>query len=255
LTRHDAHTLECKTGGITYVPIPPGAAINYAGLLTVDMPPAQPRGHIFHVVVRQLTNAFGKVTPPPPPPPRLEARHGAAGHAVAEIEFRRVLGAFQLDIPVHNKHLLLGREEKELSVLRWIFKSIPHHSRWYPVFRRYLEQMAGRVSSFGGDPGGILPSPTGDGGKPGHHEPPGERREAFTGKIEGLIFDRFGDFEGFILDTEDGDRKFYSREEEVKQLAERAWRERLRITVYAERHQPHRPVSIVVRQPPAPFGR
>jgi len=256
LTRRDAHTLECKTGGITYVPIPPGAGINYAGLLTVDLPPAQPRGHIFHVVVRQLTNAFGKFTPPPPPPPRLvETRRAAAVGAAAEIEFRRVLGAFQLDIPVHNKHLLLGREEKELSVLRWIFQAIPHHSRWRRVFVRYLEQMAGRVTSFGGDPTLILPSPTGEGRKHRHHEPPGEEREALTGKIAGLIFDRFGDFEGFLLDTEDGERKFYSREEEVERLAERVWRERLRITVWAERHQPDRPVSIVIRQPPAPFGR
>jgi hypothetical protein len=28
---------------------------------------------------------------------------------------------------------------------------------------------------------------------------------ALTGKIAGLIFDRYGDFEGFLLDTEDGE--------------------------------------------------
>jgi hypothetical protein len=140
-------------------------------------------------------------------------------------------------------------------VLRWIFEAIPHHSRWRPVFRRYWERMAGRMTSFGRHPTLILPSPTGDGRKHRQHEPPaGEQREAFTGKIESLVFDRFGDFEGFMLDTEDGSRKFYSREEEVEELAERAWRERIRITVYVERHQPHRPVSII-RQPPALFRR
>jgi len=36
-------------------------------------------------------------------------------------------------------------------------------------------------------------------------------------------------------------------------LAERAWRERLRITVWAERHEPHRPLSIIVREPPVPL--
>ena len=61
------------------------------------------------------------------------------------------------------------------------------------VFRRYLEQIAERVKAFGGDPVGILPSPTGDGGR--KHPP--EEHKAFTGKIAGLIFDRFGDFEGF----------------------------------------------------------
>jgi hypothetical protein len=43
-------------------------------------------------------------------------------------------------------------------------------------------------------------------------------------------------------------------DQDIAKLAERAWRERLRITVYAERHEPHRPVSIVVREPPVAFG-
>jgi hypothetical protein len=58
-----------------------------------------------------------------------------------------------------------------------------------------------------------------------------------------------------LLDTEDGERKFFSREKEIEELAERAWRERLRITVWAEHNEPHRPSSIIVREPPAPFKR
>ncbi len=76
---------------------------------------------------------------------------------------------------------------------------------------------------------------------------------AFTGKIVGLLFDRFGDFEGFVLDTEEGERKFFSREKQMAELAERVWRERLRITVVVERDEAHRPLSIIVREPPAPF--
>ncbi len=111
------------------------------------------------------------------------------------------------------------------------------------------------MTVFGGDPTQILPSPTGDGKrKPPCYEEP-ERRLAFTGKINGLIFDRFGDFEGFLLATEDGERKFFSREKEVEELAERAWRERLRLTVWFEGDKPHRPLTIVLREPPAPFGR
>ena len=121
------------------------------------------------------------------------------------------------------------------------------------MFQRYLEGIARRVSGFGGDPTEILPSPTGEGRRelplPKEHE----RRRAFTGKIAGLIFDRFGDFEGFVLDTEDGERKFLSREKEMEELAEHAWRERLRISVWAECDEPHRPLSIIVREPPAPF--
>ena len=159
-------------------------------------------------------------------------------------------------IPVKSKAALLVTEERQLSVLRWIGGAIPHHNRWYPVFRRYLERVAGRVKVFGGDPTRILPSPTGEGGRKhhGHEECEGEERRAFTGKITGLIFDHFGDFEGFLLDTEAGERRFFSREKEIAGLAERVWRERLRITVLADRDEPHRPMSIIVREPPAPFG-
>jgi hypothetical protein len=178
----------------------------------------------------------------------------AAAVAPAEIEWRRVLGAFQLTIPVKAKEALLLTEERQLSVLRWIAEAIPHNNRWYPVFRRYLEQIAVRVKVFGGDPTRILPSPTGEGIPKHRRREEYEPRMAFTGKIAGLIFDRFGDFEGFLLDTEDGERKFRSREKDIAELAERAWRERLRITVCAERHSPHQPECIIVRQPPVSFG-
>jgi hypothetical protein len=263
LTQIDAHTLQSKTGGVSYIPIPPGGGINYAGLLSIELPAALRRGQTFNVVVRQITNAVGLQTPPPPPPPpppRVAARRHAVAAVAAsrQIEWRRVLGAFQLRIPVGAKDVLLVTEERQLAVLRWIAEAIPPHNRWYLVFRRYLEQIAGRVRVFGGDPIHIQPSPTGTvGSTPPHPHPhPDPRHEkllAFTGKVAGLVFDRFGDFEGFLLDTKDGERTFRSREREIKELAERAWRERLRITVTVEHGQPHRPVSIIVRQPPVPF--
>lgn len=254
LVRVDDHTVRCRTAGITYIPIPPSGGVNYAGLLYVDLPAKVRKDQVFDVVVRQVTNAFGKYVPPPPPPPGITA-HERQRSKRDIIEWRRVLGAFQLTIPVKTKEQLLVTEERVLSVLRWIAETIPPHNRWYPVFRRYLEQIAGRVSAFGGDPTIIGPSPTGDWRKP-KPKPPREREEeriAFTGKIAGLIFDRFGDFEGFLLDTEDGERKFFSREKEIEELSERAWRERLRLTVWAERHEPHRALSIIIREPPASF--
>jgi hypothetical protein len=39
-----------------------------------------------------------------------------------------------------------------------------------------------------------------------------EKCEERTGKISGLIFDRCGDFEGFILNTVEGEHRFFSRE-------------------------------------------
>jgi hypothetical protein len=103
----------------------------------------------------------------PPPSIQVHVNPGAiaTGAVVKDvIEWRRVLGSFQLSIPVERKHALLGPEERLLSVLRWIAKGIPHHNRWHPVFRRYVKQIAGRLSALGGDPNQILPSPSGDRG-------------------------------------------------------------------------------------------
>jgi hypothetical protein len=63
----------------------------------------------------------------------------------------------------------------------------------------------------------------------------------------------FGAALGFSLNTEEGGRTFRSREREIKELAERAWRERLRLTVRVTHHEPHRSLSIIVREPPTPF--
>jgi hypothetical protein len=261
LTHVDAHTVSCsvRVGGITYVPIPAAADSTYAGVLTVEPPAGVRQDQVFEVVVRQITNASADVGIPAVIPLQIAAgrsrARSRASVALSDVmQWRRVLGAFQLTIPVQSKAALLVREERDLSVLRWISEAIPVHARWYLAFRRYLAVIAGRVSAFGGDPSLILPSPTGDGKqKPGPEE--GEEQEGFRGKIGGLIFDRFGDFEAFLLDTEDGERKFFSREKDVAVLVERAWRERLQITVWAERDEPHRPRSILVHEPPDLFRR
>ena len=73
--------------------------------------------------------------------------------------WRCVIGAFQLVVPVQDRHLLLPGAERQLALLRWIDEAIPHESRWRPVFGTLLEAMAGRVRSFGGDPTTIQPSP------------------------------------------------------------------------------------------------
>ena len=249
LARADAQTLTCAARGITYVPIPPGIGSNYAGLLTVDVPPTVKKGQAHKVVARQLRNIAAKR---PVPPPVILATTAAAIIVKDLIHWRRVVGTFQVTIPVGNKAELLAIEERLLSVLRWIFKRMPLTDRWYPVFQRYLDVVGGRVTDLGGDPDAIQPSPDGDGGA----APPkdgDDERVCITGKIAGLIFDRFGDFEGFILDTERGERKLFSREKHIAQLAERAWRERLRITVCATRRTPQRPEYIVIHQPPVPF--
>jgi hypothetical protein len=267
-TRVDDHTIQCRTGGITYLPVPPRSGIDYAGLLTVEPPPSLRPGEQFTVVVRQVTNAFATKLRLKEQPAAVETK-GKSKRATAVpqegdmsrsaydySQWRRVLGAFQLTIPVRQKETLLVREERHLSVLRWIAEAIPHNSRWYPVFERYIDVIGGRVKTFGGDPTQVVPSPWGHprphgepDGEP-HHPPHGEERTAHTGKISGLTFDRFGDFEGFVLETDEEERSYHSREREIETIAERAWRERLRVRVLAEHEEPRRATSIVILKPP-----
>jgi hypothetical protein len=169
------------------------------------------------------------------------------------IEWRRAAGAFQFNLVISTKDRLLHSEERLLAWLRWMELKMPKTRSWYPVLLRYIDQIAGRVRGFGGDPDTIAPSPIGTVGHPhpgGGHGGEREQQIWLTGKIAALIFDRFGDFEGFLLDTEDGERKVFSREPDMKRLAERAWAERLRITVVVEEERPRHALRILVRQPP-----
>lgn len=244
--RIDDHTLECRVQGFTYLPIPAGGTVNHTGLLTVDLPARVKKGQRFDLLVRQIapigeTFAGGQRT------------IGAA--AVARLNFRRVIGSFQVGIPVSVKEVMLGPEEQLLSIMKWILLSVPAHDRWYPVFSRYVAQIGERVRGLGGNPDRVPPSPIGEVKPPVviHSRPPAERRVGYTGKIAGLVFDQFGDFEGFVLETEERDHELFSREKDMAELVERAWRERLRVTVYVERDEPHRPLTITVHRPPVRY--
>lgn len=272
LVRVDDHTIRCTPAGITYVPIPPRSGGDYAGLLTVDPPETVRLGHEFTVVVRQVTTAFatklrakealsgargkGKGRTSGATASTQEGPMGRSGYDYTQ--WRRVLGAFQLTVPAKTKETLLLPEQRHLSVLRWIAEAIPIESRWHPVFERYIDVIGQRVRAFGGDPTHVPPSPYGHPRllepQPGsdHDRSHGEGRVRHTGKVSGLMFDRFGDFEGFVLATDGGDRRYVSREREIEALAERAWRERLRVTVVAERDEPSSPGSIVIWEPPTP---
>ena len=144
LTRVDAHTIGCTTGGVSYLPLPQGAedGANFTGLLSVGLPYGITKGELYTVIVRQLTNASA--------PARDEA--DAAGPAsVGRLRsWRRVLGTFQVNIPVSTKAALLPREEQRLSIFRWMAETMPAERRWYPVFQRYLQGIADRVAGLGG---------------------------------------------------------------------------------------------------------
>ena len=150
-------------------------------------------------------------------------------------------GCFRLTVPVQTKHDILPDAERLLSIFLWTAKSIPAQSRWKPVFDRYLQQLEGRLSFLGGDPGKIIPSPTGNwqGTEPGkgqggaHGHEPGGEGDGVRGKIAALAYDHFGDFAGFDLETESGHRRFFaSRERRIEEVVRRACEERFVVVVF-----------------------
>ena len=304
LTKVEDHTIACPAGGVTYLPVPRGSGTNFAGLLSVELPAGIRKGDVHEVTVRQVTTALSRL--PDHRATKLEDDSpinagGAPGGdedgpseapAVSvftegfqakrpDLSWRRVLGVFNLTIPVSTKGALLAGEERLLSLLRWIQLAIPMQSRWFLVFNRYVDEQADRVRDMGGDPDAVGADPNGDwkhvipsGGKgegkgdhgdhsghSGHsddgddsdaddrepdHRRAGERLVRLTGKVASLEYDRYGAYEAFQLDTEDGLRRFEGREVETEELARRVWRDRTTISVYAERHDPDRPIKIVL---------
>jgi hypothetical protein len=68
-----------------------------------------------------------------------------------------------------------------------------------------------------------------------------------VGKVTGLVYDHFGDFEGFLLEVGcDRTRRFRSRERRVECLIREAWRERSTVVVIAAAHDAQSPANIVV---------
>lgn len=263
LSAADTHTIQCTTTrGVTYVPIPHVPSGNFAGLLTIDLPPTIIYGQAFDIVVRRVATRRGFLAPPPPPPPQTQSppsqfplppsQGGGPAPGARQPDgftWRQVVGAFNIRIPVTNAAAMLPIEENTLAILKWRLQTKPAPYRWRPVWQRYIDIVGAKVGGLGVDPGTIPSSLGGYPGKGGHGRPephPGhggdrDRGHAATGKIAGVCYDRFGDFEGFDLRTEHGEeRRYRAREEEIERLVLEAWRDRWVVTVMAEdRHERH----------------
>jgi hypothetical protein len=232
----DPNTIRFPLGGVTYIPIPSGPGVTFAGLLTIDLPEGITDGDEYAAVVRQITTVR---------PQDIDEKDEqlAAEVAVARPrrtrQWRRTTGSFKLTIPVSTKARLLGPEESYFSIMESTAKAIPPSNRWYRVIERYLSQLAGRITFMGGDPGSIPATGTGILGS-------GRSRErTFVGKIIRLHYDRFGDFAGFTLETSGGkDRRFASREPNVGTIAMTAWEGRYRVRVRVEAPNLERPAWI-----------
>jgi len=158
-----------------------------------------------------------------------------------------VVGTFQVTIPVSAPETLLLPEENTLAIMKWRLSRMTISDRWYPVLQRYIADLTATVNGLGGNAGVIAPSPTGI--PPTVHPIPIQRDHEYTGKITCLVYDRFGDFEGFCLLTEHGhEHRFDSREYAIEDIIRGAWLDRHVVSVIVHSHALSVPQSILLRR-------
>ncbi len=278
LSASDPHTIQCTVPeGITFIPIPTGSGQNFAGLFTLDLPHGVhgvKDGQIFTITVRRISTFRAPVAPPPPPQPKLAGR-AASGTVVVRVEvnqgpptlnWRYVVGSFAVRIPVTTAAGMRPVEENTLSLMKWRLSNMSPANRWVPVLKRYIGFIEGRLQGIGVDPNSIKPSPYGASGPPKRIGSGGSHRgddgcghdhdHEATGKVNGVIYDRFGDFEGFCLLSEEGcERRYWSREHEIEELIRYAWVARVVITVFSWVHEQEVPIKIILRHAPPPSSR
>jgi hypothetical protein len=144
LEKVDDHTIRCRVGDVSWVPLPAGEQRQVAGLFTIVLPQKVRTGEQYRVQVRQHSRAQG-----------------------------RIVGTFEVLIAVRNAEDILPGEARLLAVLRSIARGIPRASGWFNVFQRYVDVVADRVRGLGGDPTKIGPSSSGDVPKGALPERPG----------------------------------------------------------------------------------
>jgi hypothetical protein len=239
--------------GFTFVPVLPGTGENFAGLFTVDLPQGVKSGQDFTISVRRITTRRAQIEQPAPPPQQPQGRRArdVIDPGRTTRNWRVITGTFAVRIPVTTPDVMLPVEDNTFSIMKWRLDQMQPSNRWVPVLRRYLGYVEARINGLGGDSGKIIPSPVGI----YWHKPilPVHDKVKIhdqTGKVEGIIYDRFGDFEGFLLLTEHGEeRRFRSHESEIEDLVRFAWEERVVITVVTSQLDHDCPVSIILRRP------
>jgi hypothetical protein len=111
-------------------------------------------------------------------------------------------------------------DENLLAILKWRLGRMTATDRWQAVLTRYVDVVERRLRGLGGDPDHIPASPLGY-PTPAPLVPPHENKH--IGKVCGLRYNRFGDFEGFDLRTLDGtERRFHARELRIEALVKQA---------------------------------
>jgi hypothetical protein len=191
-------------------------------------------------------------------------------------QWRQTIGAFQLGIPVSTKADMLLYHLRLLALFRWRAESLRPNHRWFKTLQHYVDLLADKVRALGADPFAVAPSPDGtvdlppgkDDDGAGTDDPPCDAAHddhgpwdcadpdpsgadtpgLYSGKISGLLFDHFGDFEGFTLEARDGShRRFFSREQAIQAVAREAWSERHVVSVVTVTAASRRVRQLVLR--------
>jgi hypothetical protein len=268
LSASDSNTIDCKvTRGVIYVPIPPGTAENIAGLLTVDLPTTVMIGQEFNIIVRRVSTRrieIIEISKKPLLPSKntsIEGKHvrdhhkQKAGTHSSELRetppealistdvaekvrvmknWRYVTGTFQVKIPVTTAQVMLRPDEDTLAIMKWRLLQMAPTNRWYKIIHRYIDYLSARVKGLGGDPNAIPPSPDGAPIK----DVGTDDVVAYTGKVIKVIYDCYGDLEGFVLGDCCTPMTFKSRERAIGNIVIRACKERFLVTVYVKRSDP-----------------
>ena len=158
-----------------------------------------------------------------------------------------------MSLAIKDRPQTLKMISRLYSVMSWIRQDIDPANRWYPVFDQYLSGLGKLITGMNGDVTQIAPSPYGllpPISTPGSEDGECDSERRSVGKIHGLRYDHFGDFEGFILETPEGHmRVFFSREKQMLEVITRAWAERLPVDV--EEARPRIPLRVVLLPPSA----
>jgi murein tripeptide amidase MpaA len=218
----DEHTISFPVKDTSYIPLPGGATQPYAGLLTLQLPPTVRTGQHYTINILQHSGAVVDIT-------RGAGKENANKTVRYSLSQRRVLGAFSLRIDIKSGPGLLAKAIRNLAALKYIALGIPANDVWLLVFQRYIEQLGNKVKGLGVDPGQILPSPD----DPGISTGGGDGKETcYTGKVSEVLYDCFGDPEGFVLDSCCGrHHRIDCREKGIGELIFRVCKDRLLVTV------------------------
>ena len=217
LTKVDTHTVSFKVSDISYIPIPGQNRDPMPGLLTLKLPLTVQAGDSFTVDVQHHTGHTVHN--------QIEVKRRTR---TINFSRRHVLGGFQVNVVVKSGEPLQRKLVRNLAVLRYIFQAIPTTDNWHPVFKRYLSQLGDQITGLGID-ASLIPASLDDPGLPGdiHVSKP----QKITGKVREVIFDCFGDFEGFVVESCSCSHYIKSKETGVAEVVLRACRERRTVTV------------------------